>query len=83
MIDLQDFPEEYQAALKAADKACERAGRGLPPDRWATTEQMVAIFTRAIPALYAMPFQSAAEAYKAGYEAACKDQGTASMSLKE
>lgn len=80
MIDLNDFPDEYREALEAADKACERA-QMFPnrPDMWANTDELRKVFTVAIPALYALPFQAAAEAY----QNACREMGETSMSLSE
>lgn len=55
-------------ALQFADKFCERASRGIPPDRWATTREMHKV-ARAIQILYAMAYVSCADTARAQYEA--------------
>ena len=60
-------PDDIEA-LRTADKFCERAERGLPPDRWATTQDMHKI-ARAITVLYAMAWANCSAAAQAQYEA--------------
>lgn len=55
-------------ALHVADKFCERASRGIPPDRWATTRDMPKV-ARAITVLYALAWSTCTAAAKAEYEA--------------
>lgn len=81
MIDPADFPE-IQEAIGFADKASERAARGLPTDRYATSDQLRAIFLTAIPALYAFPFMAAQEAYRKGFEDARKQAGLEAMKME-
>lgn len=38
MIDLSDWQEEYAAALKEGDHYCKARAKGIPEDRWTTTE---------------------------------------------
>lgn len=58
-------------AFRVAEKFCERAERGLPPDRWATTAEMHKV-ARAYQALYALAWgiakASAEQEYKRGLE---------------
>jgi hypothetical protein len=50
MIDLDDYREEYAAALEAVSDFEAMSRSGQPPDRWATTAQMPLI-ARGIRAL--------------------------------
>jgi hypothetical protein len=66
--EIDGWNESDLEALKFADKFCERAARGIPPDRWATTREMHKV-VRAITILYAMAFSSCTESVQAEYEA--------------
>lgn len=64
MIDLEDFAEEYEAALKAADEYQRRAAKGLPTDRWtdgAAGARLVAQGIRAQQAMLQLYAQFARE----------------------
>lgn len=68
MIDLTDFQDD----LAELNKFCERRDRGIPPDRWTTTEGLHKV-ARAAQTLYAIAYFSAEscanETYKRGLEA--------------
>jgi len=53
-------------AFAVAEKFCERAARGLPPDRWATTNDLRKI-ARAYETLYAIAWGIASAAGKQEY----------------
>jgi hypothetical protein len=38
MIDLSDWRDEYEAAQAEADHFCKARAKGIPEDRWTTTE---------------------------------------------
>lgn len=62
MIDPVDFADD----LAELDKFCERRSRGIPPDRWTTTEGLHKV-ARAAQTLYAIAYASAEAAVKAEY----------------
>lgn len=47
-VDLDDFREEYDAALKAAAEFARRAQKGTPSDRWADGDVGLKLVARGI-----------------------------------
>jgi hypothetical protein len=61
VIDLDDFREEYNAALKAALEFARRAKKGTPSDRWADGDVGLRLVAEGIRAqLFIMDMQTAA-----------------------
>lgn len=54
MIDLDDFRDQYDEALSAANKYRSRKERGLPPDRWATSTRQQTLVAEGIAAMQAI-----------------------------